>query len=133
MSQCPEPYTHSKNIIKVELNLSIYATESDLKTTGDDTSKFAQKVDLADLKLDVDEFDIDKLKTVPVDLCKLSNVVKIVKKTVYDELATKVNAIDTTGFVLKTLYNIDQSCLARKIDDSDKKKTDNSGLVKKKL
>ena len=79
--------------------------------------------------MDVYEFDIDKLKTVPVDLRKLSNVLKIVKKTVYNELVTKVNAIDTRGFVLKTLYNIDQSGLARKIGDSDKKKTDNSGLV----
>ena len=130
MSQCLEPYTHSKNIIKAELNFSIYATKSDLKKSkDDDTSKFAQKVDLANLKMDVYEFDIDKLKTVPVDLRKLSNVLKIVKKTVYNELVTKVNAIDTRGFVLKTLYNIDQSGLARKISDSDKKKTDNSGLV----
>ena len=41
---------------------------------------------------------MNKLKTVPVDLSKLSNVVKneVVKKTVYDKLVTKVNKIDTS-------------------------------------
>ena len=41
---------------------------------------------------------------VPVDLSKLSDVVKndVVKKTVYDKLVAKVNSIDTSGFVLKT-------------------------------
>ena len=41
---------------------------------------------------------------VPVDLSKLSNVVKneVVKKTVYDKLVAKVNNIGTSGFVLKT-------------------------------
>ena len=37
---------------------------------------------------------------VPTDLSKLSNVVKndVVKKTVYDKLVAKVNAIDTSDF-----------------------------------
>ena len=56
-----------------------------------DTSEFAN----------VDEWDIDKLKTVSVDLSKLSNVVNSdVKKTEYDKLVTKDNAIDTSEFVL---------------------------------
>ena len=47
--------------------------------------------------------DADKLKTVPVDLAKLSNAVKndVVKKTEYNKLVTKVNNIDTTNFVKK--------------------------------
>ena len=48
--------------------------------------------------------DVDKLKIVPVDVSKLSNVVNnnFVKKKMHDELVTKVNNIDTAGFVLKT-------------------------------
>ena len=40
---------------------------------------------------------------VPVDLSKLSDVVKtdVVKKTVYDKLFAKVNSIDDNGFVFK--------------------------------
>ena len=78
--------------------MSNYATKSDLKgVTGIDTSKFGKRFDLANLKLDVNDLDIDKLKTIPVDLSKLSNVVKkdVVKKTVFDELVKKVNAIQT--------------------------------------
>ena len=64
---------------------------------------FAKKDDLASLKSDVDESDFHKLKTVPFDLSKLSSVVNndVVKRTVYDKLVTKVNAIDTNEFVLK--------------------------------
>ena len=48
--------------VKVELDLSNYATKADLKNaTGVDTSKFAKKVDLANLKSNVDKLDIDKL------------------------------------------------------------------------
>ena len=47
---------------------------------------------------------------VPVDLSKLSDVVKnyVVKKDVYDKLVTKVNEIDTSRFVLKTKYDTDK-------------------------
>ena len=67
------------------------------------TSKLAAKSDLASLKAEKDQLDIDKLVPVPVDLSKLSDVVKndIVKKTVYDKLAAKVNNIDTSKFVFK--------------------------------
>ena len=53
--------------------------------------------------------DIDKLAPVPNDLAKLSNVVKndVVKKTEYNKLVTKVDNINTTGFVLKTNYDAD--------------------------
>ena len=51
--------------------------------------------------------DIDELATVPVDLSKLSNVVKtdVVEKTVYDKLVAKVDIIDTSDFVSKTNFN----------------------------
>ena len=65
---------------------------------------------------------------VPVDLSKLSNVVKneVVKKTVYDKLVAKVNNIDTSGFVLKTKYDADKTELEKKIPDISKlvKKSD---------
>ena len=63
--------------------MSDYATKSDLNNaTGVDTSEFTRKIDLANLKSDIDDLDIHKLKTVHADLTKLSNVVKndVVKK-----------------------------------------------------
>ena len=59
-----------------------YATKTDLKNaTGVDMSQLASKSDLASLKAEVDKIDVDKLKTVPVDLSKLSNVANnVVKK-----------------------------------------------------
>ena len=74
---------------------------------GTDTSTFALKSNLASLKTEVDKLDIEKLVRVPVDLSKLSDVVKddVVKKTVYDKLVAKVNNIDTTGFALNTKYD----------------------------
>ena len=78
MSYFPEPYTHSRNKRKVELDLSNYATKSDLKgITGINTSKFAKEVDLANLKSNIDKLDIAKLETTPVDLSKLNDIVKI--------------------------------------------------------
>ena len=71
-------------------------TKADLKNvTGVDTSKFAKKVYLASLKPEIEKLDICKLETTPINLSKLSDVVKneVVKKTVYDELVKKVNAI----------------------------------------
>ena len=90
--------------VNVELDFSNNATEADLKnTTGADTSKFAEKINLASLKSEVDKLekvptglnslkskvdilDVDKLVPVPVDLSKVSDVVKndLVKKTEYD-------------------------------------------------
>ena len=55
--------------IKVDWNFSNHAPKPDLKETIDiDTSKFAKKIDLADLKSDIDDLYIDKLKPVSVDL-----------------------------------------------------------------
>ena len=97
--------------------MSNYATKSDLENAADlDASDFAKKIDLVNLKSDVDKLDIDKLKNVlsnlsnlknkvdklvpvPADSSKLSNVVKndVVKKNEYDEFVKKVNNIKTTN------------------------------------
>ena len=67
----------------------------------------------------MDKLDIEKLAPVPVDLSKLSDVVKndVVKKAVYNQLAAKVNNIDTNDFVLKTKYQTDKTELDKKIPD----------------
>ena len=78
--------------------MSNYATKPDIKNISHvDTSSFALKSNLASLRTEVDKLDIDKLVPVPVDLSKLNDVVKndVVKKTVYDKLAAKVNNTDT--------------------------------------
>ena len=98
----------------------IYATKTDLKNvTHVDTSSFALKTNLANLKTEVDKLDIEKLAPVPVDLSKVSDVVKndFVKKAVYDQLVVKVNNIDTSDFVLKTKYNTGKTELEKKIPD----------------
>ena len=78
----PKPSNHKENI-KVEIDLSHYATKADIKNiTHVDTSNFALKTNLANLKTEVDKLDIEKLVPIPADLSKLSNVVKnyVVKK-----------------------------------------------------
>ena len=154
MSYYP-PHKRSSNNVKVELTLTNYATKTDLKNiTHFDVSSFASKTKLAALKTEVDKIDADKLKTVPVDLTKLSNVVKneVVKKTDYstkitsiesqiagltkntvDNLAdiTKLKAVDTNNFVLKTKLTSDVTTLENKIDTVDKKIPDIHGLATK--
>ena len=88
--------------------MSNYATKTDIKTIShNDTSSFALKSKWASLKTEVDKLDIDKLVPFPVDLNKLSDLVKndVVKKTVYDKLVPKVNSIDTSRFILKSNYD----------------------------
>ena len=76
MSYYP-PYKSSSKNVKVELDLTNYATKTDLKNiTHTDVSSFASKTNLSALKTEVDKIDIDKLKTVLDDLAKLSNVVQ---------------------------------------------------------
>ena len=82
--------------------MSNYATKTGIKNISHvDTSSFALKSNLASLKTEVDKLDFNKLVPVPVDLSKLSDVVKndVVKKTVYDKLVAKVSSIDTSKFV----------------------------------
>ena len=73
----PKPFKSFGRNINVKVDLSNYATQTDLNNiTHVDTSSCAQKTNLASSKTEVDKLDIDKLATVPVDLSKLSNVVK---------------------------------------------------------
>ena len=106
-------------------------------------SSFASKTNLAALKTEVDKVDVDKLKTTPTDLAKLSNVVKndVVKKTDYnakvtsiegqiagitkntiDNLAdiTKLKAVDTSNFVTRTKFSADTNALDDKVDGVEK-------------
>ena len=98
-----------------------------------DVSSFALKSNLASLKTEADKLYTDKLTSVPIDLAKLSNVVKndVIKKTEYDKLVNKVNSIDNTNFVSRTKYEKDGSDFEDKIDKIEKKIPDVSNLVKK--
>ena len=130
----PKTYKSFGGVINVKVDLPNYATKTDLKNaTGVDTSNLAAKSDLASLKAKIDKTDINKLKTVPIDLSKLSNVVNnnVVKKTVYDKLVANLNNFDTSGFVLEIKYDTDISNLEKKISDADKNIPDTSALVKK--
>ena len=144
MSYYP-PYKSSSNNIKVELDLTNYATKTDLKNiTHVDVSSFDSKTNLTALKTEVDKIDVDKLKTTPIDLDKLSNLVKndVVKKTDYnakvtniesqiagvtkntlDNLGniTKLKKIDTSSFVTRTKFSADTNALDDKIDGVEKK------------
>ena len=130
-----------------------YVTKDDVKNIKHiDVSSYTTETNLAALKSEVDKIDVDKLKTTPTDLAKLSNVVKndVVKKTDYntkvtsienqiagvtknmlDNLAdiTKLKAVDTSNFVLKTKLAADVNNLETKIDTVDKKIPDISGLA----
>ena len=149
------PYKSSSNNVKVELDLTNYATKTDLKNiTHIDVSSFASKTNLAALKTEVDKIDTDKLKTVPTDLAKLTNAIEndVVKKTDYntkvtsieaqiagltkntvDNLAdiTKLKAIDANSFVTRTKFSADANALDDKIDGVEKKVPDTSGLATK--
>ena len=105
----PEPYEPSGGDIDVKIDLSNYATKTDIKNiTHVDTSGFSLKAnlsslktevdildmdkskslpnDLSNLKTKVDKLDIDKLIPLPADLSKFGNVVKneVVKETEYN-------------------------------------------------
>ena len=154
MSYYP-PYKSSSNNIKVKLDLTNYATKTDVNNVSHvDVSSFASKTNLAALKTEVDKIDVDKLKTTPVDLAKLTNAVKnyLVKKTVHntkvtsietqiagltkntvDNLAdiTRLKAIDTNSFVTRTKFSADTNALDDKIDGVEKNPPDISGLATK--
>ena len=155
MSQYYPPYRSSSNNIKVELDLSNYATKDDVKNiTHVDVSSYATKTNLAALKAKVDKIDADKLKTAPVNLAKLTNAIEndVVKKTVYNTKVTsieaqiakltknivdnltdirKLKAIDTNSFVTRTKFSADTNTLDNKIDGVEKKIPDINGLATK--
>ena len=92
----PKPSNHEKNIT-VKIDLTNYSTKADVNNiTHVDTSHFALKANLADLKTEVDKLGIEKLVPIPNHLSKLSNVVKndVVKKIVYNKLVAKVDNIN---------------------------------------
>ena len=105
ISQCfPKPYEPFAGDITVKIELPNYATRKDLKNgTGIDASKLALKCEQVSSKAEVDRLDVDKRVPAPVDLSKISHLVRnnVVKKPVYDKLVAKVNNIDISGFVLK--------------------------------
>ena len=107
-------------------------------------SSFASKTNLAALKTEVDKIDVDKLKTTPVDLAKLTNAIEndVVKKADYNtkvaiieaQIAgltkntvdnlddiTKLKAIDTNSFVTRTKFSANTNALDDKIDSAGKK------------
>ena len=155
MSTYYPPYISSSSNVKVKLDLTNYATKTDLKSiTHVDASSFSRKTNLAALKTEVDKIDVNKLKTEPVDLAKLTNSVEndLVKKTNFntkvtsietqiagltkntvDNLAdiTKLKAIDTNSLVPKTKLTSNVTTLENKIDTVDKKIPDISGLATK--
>ena len=145
MSTYYPPYKSSSNNSKAELDLANYATKTDLKNIAHvDVSSYTSKTNLAALKSEVDKIDVDKLKTTPADLAKLSNIDKndVVKKIDYstkvtcieaqiagltknmvDNLAdiTKLKAFDANSFVLKTKLASDITTLENKADTAHKK------------
>ena len=124
MSTYYPPYKSSSSNIKVELDLTNYATKTDLKNiTHTDVSSFASKTNLAALKTEVDKIDVDKLKTVPDDLAKLSHVVKneVVKKTDFS----------ADNYVTRTKFSTDTNALDDEIDKVNKKVPDVSNLATK--
>ena len=93
----PKTYELFGGDINVKVDLSNCATKTDLKNVSQvGVSSFALKSNLASLKTEVDKLDIDKLVTVPVDLSKLSDVVKndVVRETEYNTLVTNVDNIN---------------------------------------
>ena len=91
----PKPFRGFGGNINVKVDLSNYATKTDLKNvTHINPSSFALKTNFPSLKTEVDKLDIDKLVPAPVDLSKLNNVKNdVVRNFLYDKLAAKVNNI----------------------------------------
>ena len=74
----PKPFRNFRGNISVKFDPSNYAKKADIKNvTHVDTSSFALKSNLANLKTEVDKLRIDKSVRVPADLNKLSDVVKV--------------------------------------------------------
>ena len=89
-----------------------------------DTSSFALRTNLANLKTEVDKLDIDKLVPVPTDLSKLSNAVKndVVRKNNYN---TKITEIENK------IPDINNLAAKAALTTVENKILDTSSLVKK--
>ena len=121
MSQYFPELTSSGGRVKVKLDLSNYATKADLKNAiGVDTSKFAKKVDLANVKSNADKVDIDKLKNVPTNLSNLKS--KVDKSDVAKLVPFPVDSSELRDVVKKwccekDVYNAKIKNMERKIPD----------------
>ena len=161
MSYYPEKDSHIRDKVKVELYLSNYETKKELdQATSVDASDLAAKKDLfvmkdeveklgisklvnfsrslSNLKTKVDDLDVDKLKAVPSNLKKISDVVdkEVFNSTKSKTLKTKANnlerkILDVTTVIHINQYNTDKQNLEEKIGDIDEKVVDASGLVTK--
>ena len=117
-------YENAINNVKVELDLANYATKDDVKNiTHVDVSSYGTKTNLAALKTEVNKIDVDKLKTVPDDLAKLTNVVK--------NEAVKKTEFSADNYVKKTKFSADTNALDDKTDKVDKKIPEVSNLAAK--
>ena len=117
MSYYP-PYKSSSNNVKVELDLTNYATKTDLKNiTHVDGSSFASKTNLAI------ENDVVKKTEYNTKVTSIEAQIAGLTKNTVDNLAdiTKLKAIDTNSFVLKTKFSADINTLDDKIDGVEKK------------
>ena len=81
-------------IHQILLKINLASSKPDIDQLNIDKLEKAPS-GLSSLKSKVDKLDVEKLVPVPVVLSKLSDIVKfiVVKKTLYDELVKKVNAI----------------------------------------
>ena len=146
----PKPYESFGRGINVKINLSNYATKADIKNIlHADTSSFALKTNLANLKIEVDKLDVDKLAPVPADLSKLNNVVnnEVFKKTEYDAkiknikdkipdistLATKVILIQKINEVKNEIPSITGLATTSALTTVENKIPSISNLVKKQI
>ena len=133
----PTPQELSGRNIKIESDISKYEAKTNLKEAKNvDTANLESKLCLASSKTEVHKIDLDKLKTFPVDLSKLSKAVNndIVNNTIYDKLIKKIFAVDTgvissNRIISKTQF--DSKRYWKKIKNFDKKISNTSGLVKK--
>ena len=124
MSTYYPTYQNNSNNIKVELDLANYSTKDDVKNiTHVDVSSYASKTNLAALKTEVHKIHVDKLKAVPDDLAKLTNVVK-------NETVKKID-FSFDDYVKKTKFSADTNASNDKIDKVDKKIPDISNLATK--
>ena len=125
----PKPHEPFGGDINVKIDLSNYATKADIKNVSHvDTSSFALKTNLANLKTEVDKLDIDKLVPVPNNLSKLSNVVKNDAKRLETKIENKIeNKIPgTSNLATKTALTavenkiLDARSLVKKTDYNSK-------------
>ena len=132
MSQyLPKPREPFGGNINVKVDLSNYSTKADIKNISHvDTSRFALKKNLANLKTEVDKLYIEKLRPVPTDLSRLSSVVKndVIKKTDHNSKITEIEGKipDISNLATKTALNKvenkipDTSSLVKKYDYNTK-------------